>query len=843
MCSMGKAAKQPNLKAVVDEGLITVVVPEWEGMRLGPARCRITLSGKERKGRATEVRKSGPGTLEVLWETQPGGAQVKQTIIRETPQRLRCRSILTNIGRKSFTLDQIELWSIDGIRGSRFDLGTDLAQVRVLENRAYHGQARSVGQIMTGIDQRKSLDGVHGAFYSEAATVLYSHSDGLGLLIGFETFERFNGRTRAGSRRVQGRLSSVLDNTDRGTFGPKQVFPPSPKLGPSDRFTEASIGFAGANLPVEPGQSITLEEFVMEVGPDPFRLLEAYADRVAERYGITDTIKPFANWCSWYPYRLGLTEDRMQETARVAKSRHLDRLGLRFIQADLGWEQYNIPTYFEENDRFPHGLKWLAGKLAATGFKLGVWKGFTCVSENHPMAREHPDWLVRDESGRPKAGGTWFWEPHDRMFALDVTHPGAQEWIRTNIESLAERGVRYLKWDFGGNIIMAGQRYDPHIACSGALEGMRMTGRIVQDAMISQGEEGFVLDCTACETANIGTFRMFYTTYDTGNTGIGFNHLRHVYTTVAAHLFKNHRWGLLQPSCLVVGLPGTLEEARVRATVTFMTGGHIDISEDLTRLPEDRWQVLLSVLPPIDKAARVIDLFHPVSVSSGSYTALCKGEESQTLTISEPQGATVWHLPVRADWDRWDLVAILHLFESETESGGSQLPIRFQVDFEHLGLDPRRRYWAHEFWAGQFLGSMPVPAWPREAYRHPGDSTGLVNDSQPGVLDVLFHGPAVKLLVIRRPRRHPWPVATTFHQSGGMELADVKWDSSSRTLSGTLHRPPGETGAIIVAGVRSNRDVKVTVDGRRTPGRSSANGSLAIPVVTQEWVTSWSVEV
>jgi hypothetical protein len=76
--------------------------------------------------------------------------------------------------------------------------------------------------------------------------------------------------------------------------------------------------------------------------------------------------------------------------------------------------------------------------------------------------------------------------------------------------------VRYLKWDFGGNIIMTGRRYDRNVACSGALEGMRITGRIVQDAMNSHGEEGLVLDCTACETANIGNFRMFYTTYDTG---------------------------------------------------------------------------------------------------------------------------------------------------------------------------------------------------------------------------------------------------------------------------------------------------------------------------------------
>jgi hypothetical protein len=59
----------------------------------------------------------------------------------------------------------------------------------------------------------------------------------------------------------------------------------------------------------------------------------------------------------------------------------------------------------------------------------------------------------------------------------------------------------------------------------------------------------------------------------------------------------------------------------------------------------------------------------------------------------------------------------------------------------------------------------------------------------------------VKLVVLRRPRAHPWPVGTSFHQSGGRELSDVRWNARTRTLSGKLHRPRGETGAIIIAGL------------------------------------------
>jgi len=311
---------------------------------------------------------------------------------------------------------------------------------------------------------------------------------------------------------------------------------------------------------------------------------------------------------------------------------------------------------------------------------------------------------------------------------------------------------------------------------------------------------------------------------DTGNTGLGWRHLREVYTSFACHLFK-HRWALLQPSCLVTGLPGTLEEARVRATATFMGAGHVDLGDNLTNLPEDRWAVLLASLPPNDTPAVPVDLFTPIETGTLPYLQLIKEQpETPPRVEPDPQGACVWALPVRAAWDEWTLVAFFNWTEPPREEGSRvDLARRFRVAFERLGLDAGENYWAYEFWSGQFLGEVPRASVATNAYRHPGDFADPLQPAGPGVLDIGFHGPAVKLLVLRRPRKHPWPVGTSFHQSGGRELCDVRWNARTKTLSGVLVRPKGESGFIMIAGT------------------SDAGGVRKLPIVATADETSWSV--
>jgi hypothetical protein len=539
---------------------------------------------------------------------------------------------------------------------------------------------------------------------------------------------------------------------------------------------------------------------------------------------------------------LGVTEDLVLETARVAKERKLDELGLRYIQVDLGWEKGDIACYFEENERFSHGLKYLSDGLKEIGFELGVWSGFTCISADHPIYSEHPEWLLSDESGKPHTDYKWFWQPHYDVYNLDATHPGAVDWIKKSIESLAERGVRFLKWDFGGNLRTSGHFHDPSIAAADSLEAFRNVAEVVQDAMNSQGEEGLVINCTSTHMGGLGLFKLIYGNNDTGNTESNLGHLRNVYMAVATNRYKNRKLGLVQPSCIVVGLPGTLEEARVRSTTTFMMGGHVDISENLMHLQEDRWQVLLSAMPAAVTSAKAVDLFYPIKISSLAYDS-AQGTRIAADHRSHPQGANVWHNHVVADWDEWDLVAVFNIADPDIASNGYVTPRRFEVPFDIIGLSPDASYWAHEFWSCQFLGEIPIPKLPAGAYTHLGDLTSLIDRSEPGMLDIVFGAPAVKLLVIRKPRNHPWPIGTTFHQSGGSELSNVAWDESSHRLTGELNRPEDQSGSIVIAGIPIGSKCSALVDDQEAVVTLSANGSRLIQTTSKGNGTKWSLAV
>ena len=119
--------------------------------------------------------------------------------------------------------------------------------------------------------------------------------------------------------------------------------------------------------------------------------------------------------------------------------------------------------------------------------------------------------------------------------------------------------MRYVKWDFAS--VVTGQelrgRHNPQMVNARSREAVRTAFRIAQDALDSTGEKAVMLDCSGTDYAAAGIAAINYVNMDTGNAGLGWRHLREVYTSYACHLFKHH-WALLQPSCLVVGLPGTL---------------------------------------------------------------------------------------------------------------------------------------------------------------------------------------------------------------------------------------------------------------------------------------------
>ncbi len=529
----------------------------------------------------------------------------------------------------------------------------------------------------------------------------------------------------------------------------------------------------------------------------PWEIIETYADLVRRRHAPRIPSRPPVSWCSWYPYRLGVTEDKILANSRVAALR-LKSLGLSIMQVDLGWQKGYLPSSFEENRQFPHGLEWLSQRLGELGFRLGAWIAPFTVSEFDSLVREHPDWLLGGEEASPLKSGEWFWQPHGAIYALDLSHPEAQRWLREKVASLAQRGVTYLKADFLATAADPAlrSRHDPGVVAAGGTEALRRGMDIMKKEMISADPRSLLLNCSGPEIPGTGSFPLLYACNDSGNTGyVGWEHHKVNYgLNLAGHLFKQGKWGIIQPSCLCVGLPGTLKEARLRATATFMSGGQVDISDDLTLLPEDRWKVLLATLPPLGKPAKPVELFEPIMTSHWEYDAMSRGE-GKILFDTEEEVSRVWSLTVESSWDTWELIALFN-YDAPRGRDGRPRITAFHLPMERIGLQTDERYWGYEFWSRQFLGEIPRET-TSETYTHHGDSRSLVIGRDRDKLLVSFFGPAVKLLIFRRLRDYPWVVGTSFHQSGGIELDGVVWESEG-VLKGDLNRPAGENGWITI---------------------------------------------
>ncbi len=783
----------------------------WPGLQAGPLTCRLRINDQSHGPTKVQVEQgeaSHRNILRLTWTFPQAYAQLVQTVVPNSKGWLHLQSQLTNLSTETLCLNEVAL--LESEKPGQIVFGKEQERARVYEDGGYWGRVRPLSRPVTSAAERvEQVPGGESIGTSQVCWEIYNLADRMALLVGYTTFERWLGTVKT-------------------------------RYTPAIGIAEWLVGFDAGDLLVDPGQTLLLEEIVLMLGRDPWRLLEEFGDLVKEKYNIKPLRKAPVSWCSWYPYRLGVTEERVLANATAAM--HLLKpLGLSNMELDLGWEKGYLPSAYQENEQFPHGLKWLAERLAKLGFNLGVWKAPFTISEFDPIAHEHPEWLLGDAKEKPTAYWTWFWKPHGKVYALDLTHPKAREYLHEKITSLTQRGAKYFKFDFIGGPCNPHlrNRHNPKMIAGGGIEAVRLGSKIIAEALKAADPQCIVLNCNPYEVCGLGYFDLLYTCSDTGNTGyLPWSFMKENYTSVACHLWKNHRWGIIEPSCLCVGLPGTLEEARVRATATFLSGGEVDISDDLTTLPEDRWQVLLSILPPPEASAKPIDLFEPVTMEKLSYEDMCRGLEEGPTDQFEQEGASVWLLPVNTEWDKWILVGLFAWDLPTRKSGKKDYQItRFSIPWERLGLDPKKNHWIYEFWSGQFLGETPSTSEPPKGYTHPGDARTLLWGTTKDRLQVAFFGPAVKLLVIRETRPHPWIVGTSFHISGGTELKSVAWDEAKGELSCELHRPVGQRGFIVVAGL-NGRSGTATVAGRPVPTRPGANGSVVIPIVTEKDVIS-----
>jgi alpha-galactosidase len=136
----------------------------------------------------------------------------------------------------------------------------------------------------------------------------------------------------------------------------------------------------------------------------------------------------------------------------------------------------------------------LAARIKATGRKAGLWLAPLLVVPSSILYHEHPDWILRDESGKP-VSATFNWG--EQLYALDTTHPAVLDWLSALMKQVRAWGYDYIKLDFLYAGALPGKRHVDMPREAAYRQGLS----VIRDAL---GEQAYLLTCGAPILPSLG---------------------------------------------------------------------------------------------------------------------------------------------------------------------------------------------------------------------------------------------------------------------------------------------------------------------------------------------------
>ncbi len=186
----------------------------------------------------------------------------------------------------------------------------------------------------------------------------------------------------------------------------------------------------------------------------PINLLQLYYGKdheakIWDSYTETfDNLPPLApsctGWTSWYNYYTKITEEIILENLTTLREK---KIPLDYFQIDDGY-QMGVGDWLAINEKFPHGMKYLATEIKKSNYSPGLWLAPFVCEKNSRLFKEHSDWLLRNRFGRPIRAG---WNPgwSGFFYALDFDNPEFREYLREVFHVvLDEWGFEMVKLDF-----------------------------------------------------------------------------------------------------------------------------------------------------------------------------------------------------------------------------------------------------------------------------------------------------------------------------------------------------------------------------------------------------------
>lgn len=437
----------------------------------------------------------------------------------------------------------------------------------------------------------------------------------------------------------------------------------------ADQFSHAWFDREGSSLSaaswadgVELANKAVLSSEALCILPSaqPARALERYGDLLGREMEALPVGEVTSGWCSWYYYFTGVSEaDVLANLEFLAANR--DSLPVEYVQIDDGY-QSEIGDWLTPNEKFPHGMKWLADQIHERGYKAGLWLAPFLAGKKSRLFAEHPEWFVQFATGGP-AIATMNWG--QLCYCLDLTNPEVIEWLRSTFRTICDDwGYDYVKIDFIYAGAVDGTRHDPNVTRA---QAYRRGLEAIRDAVGTR----FILACGNPQGPSVGLVEGARISPDVGplwrsavpadsplamSAPCALNAIRNTITRFWTHgrLWAN------DPDCLLARETDTSlagDEVRALTTVIGLSGGMVLDSDNLPKLSDARRDYISLLLPVYGKPAIPVDLFQTpdvprlLSLDCGTHRLLAVfnwGDESGTVEAPLPEGR--WH--VFEFWER-----------------------------------------------------------------------------------------------------------------------------------------------------------------------------------------------
>src|SRR6266568_661611 len=432
--------------------------------------------------------------------------------------------VLENAGR---TIHIQAIRPIEARQNRILDLGGPAALDRVLSD------SFSEDRLALKIRDLGDVEGMHRGVGSQ---LLYNRQSHVSFFVGALTSNRFLTVSRlhvGGSLNAPQIEAFEVDSTGTTELTKEN----SLKQSPSEDQMELSLAVA-------PGAALDSERLFFGVSGDYHSQLETYGSLIRVLHHARTSSPSPMGWWSWTAYYFGLNEGTALTNAHWL-AQHLKSLGYQFFHIDEGYQYARGEYATPDSTLFPNGMAALERRIRSEGLIPGVWTAPFQVADGSWIYENHRDWLVHNAKGDPirigQVGGK------DRLFVLDTTNPGAQEYLRQTYSTLInEWNIGYIKLDFMEDTAVEGFFYRPNTA---ALEAQKIGLQIIRQAV---GEQ-VLLDKDGSPMLNpVGIVDTGRISLDTGHT---FEATRDAAPGIAARYYMNRNFFVSEPDafCAVAG--------------------------------------------------------------------------------------------------------------------------------------------------------------------------------------------------------------------------------------------------------------------------------------------------